>query len=63
MSAHEPDDAAEGIPLQTHVAELRRRCEAAERLQGGPPYYLEEVRIFRDYARDAGLFLLSVRKS
>ncbi len=57
MSAHEPDHAAERIPLQAHVAELRRRCEAVARVQGGPPYYLEEVRIFRDYAREAGLFL------
>lgn len=57
MSDHESDHAAEGIPLQTHVAELRRRCEAATRVQGGPPYYLEEVRIFRDYAHACGLFL------
>ncbi|MEY4488223.1 MAG: hypothetical protein RIQ79_731, partial [Verrucomicrobiota bacterium] len=35
----------------------RRRCEAVARVQGGPPYYLEEVRIFRDYARSVGLFL------
>lgn len=57
MSDHEPSHHPKGIPLQAHVAELRRRCEAVARVQGGPPYYLEEVRIFRDYAREAGLFL------
>ena len=51
MSDHEPSHHPKGIPLQAYVAELRRRCEAASRLQGGPSYYLEEV--FRDYAGEA----------
>ena len=57
MSAHEPDDAAAGIPLEAHVAELRSRCEAVARVQGGSTHYLEELRIFRQYAAERGLFL------
>jgi hypothetical protein len=59
MSPHEPSHAAAGIPLQAHVEELRSRCEAASRLQGGSTYYHEELGIFRSYAAEAGLFLQS----
>jgi hypothetical protein len=57
MFPHEPSHPAAGIPLKTHVEELRRRCEAVSRLQGGSTYYAEEVGIFRDYAKQAGLIL------
>lgn len=57
MSPHEPSHTAAGIPLKAHVEELRRRCEAVSRFQGGSTYYQEELRIFRDYADEAGLFI------
>ena len=57
MSAHEPSLAPAGIPLQALVAELRSRCEAVSRLQGGSTYYLEELAIFRQYAGEQSLFL------
>jgi hypothetical protein len=57
MSSHEPSHTAAGIPLKTHVEELRRRCEAVSRLQGGSTYYAEELGIFRDYADEAGLII------
>jgi hypothetical protein len=59
MSPHEPSHAAAGIPLKAHVEELRSRCEAASRLQGGSTYYHEELGIFRIYAEETGLFLQS----
>ncbi|RPJ32901.1 MAG: hypothetical protein EHM17_12105 [Verrucomicrobiaceae bacterium] len=59
MSPHEPSHAAAGIPLQAHVEELRSRCEAASRLQGGSTYFHEELGIFRSYAAEGGLFLRS----
>lgn len=58
MSLHEPLGPAAGIPLETHVEELRRRCEAIARLQGCPTHYLEEVRLFRSYAAERGLLRL-----
>lgn len=57
MSTHEPDATPEGIPLQAHVEELRRRCEAVARLQGGSTHYLEEITLFRAYALEKGLML------
>lgn len=57
MSSHEPSQHAAGIPLKTHVEELRRRCEAVSRLQGGSTYYAEELGIFRDYAGEAGFII------
>jgi len=57
MSPHEPSQTAAGVPLQTHVEELRRRCEAVARLQGGSTYYQEELGIFRTYAEESGLCL------
>jgi hypothetical protein len=57
MFTHEPSQLAAGIPLKTHVEELRRRCEAIARLQGGSTYYTEEFGIFRDYANEAGLVI------
>jgi hypothetical protein len=57
MSPHESSDTAAGIPLKTHVEELRRRGEAVSRLQGGSTYYAEELGIFRDYAAEAGLII------
>jgi len=57
VSSHEPSQSAAGIPLQTLVEELRRRCEAVARLQGGSTYYHEELGIFRSYAEESGLYL------
>lgn len=59
MSAHEPSDAAAGIPLEALVADLRGRCEAVSRLQGGSAYFHEELGIFLDHADEQGLFLPS----
>ncbi|MCB1226618.1 MAG: hypothetical protein KDK99_12460 [Verrucomicrobiales bacterium] len=55
MSSNEPLRAAAAVPLQAHVDELRRRREAVARLQGGSTHYLEEVRLFRDYAAERDL--------
>lgn len=55
MSSHEPFGATTCVPLTAHVEELRRRCEAAARVQGCATHYLEEVRIFRAYAAERGL--------
>jgi hypothetical protein len=57
MSTDEPGHAAAGLPLEAHVAELRRRGEAIARLQGGRAGYHEECGIFRGYAAEAGLVL------
>ena len=57
MSFHEPSHAPAGIPLQALVAELRSRCEAVSRLQGGSTYYHEELAIFRQVAAEQRLFL------
>ena len=57
MSAHEPSHAAAGIPLKAPVEELRSRCEAVARFQGGSTYFHEELGIFRQYAEESGLFL------
>ena len=57
MSDHEPCEPAPGIPLEASVDELRRRCEAVARLQGGSTYFHEELGIFRDYAAESGLIL------
>jgi hypothetical protein len=57
MSSHEPSRTPAGIPLQALVAELRGRCEAISRLQGGDPYYGEELAIFLEVARGQNLFL------
>lgn len=57
MSSHEPSHAAAGIPLKALVEELRSRCEAASRFQGGSAYYHEELGIFRAYTEERGLYL------
>lgn len=59
MSAYEPSRAIAGIPLKAHVEELRRRCEAISRFQGGSTYYQEELGIFCSYAEEVGLVLSS----
>ncbi|MDZ4403506.1 hypothetical protein [Prosthecobacter sp.] len=55
MSAHEPFGTTAGIPLEAHVEELRRRCEAVARVQGGATSYWQEIRLFREYAAERGL--------
>lgn len=57
MSPHEPSRTSAGIPLEAHVEELRRRCEATSRFQGGTTHYYEELGIFRTYTGQAGLIL------
>ena len=57
MSAHEPGEPTPRITLEASVDELRRRCEAVARLQGGSTYYQEELGIFRNFAREKGLHL------
>jgi hypothetical protein len=57
MSSHEPSHAAAGIPLKAHVEELRSRCEAASRFQGGSTYFHEELGIFRAYLEERSLYL------
>jgi len=55
MSSHEPFGTTAGIPLEAHVQELRGRCEATARIQGGATSYWQEVRLFREYAAERGL--------
>ena len=57
MSPHEPSPAAAAIPLKAHTEELRSRCEAASRFQGGSTYFHEELGIFRAYLDEKGLYL------
>jgi len=57
MSRHEPFRSFEGIPLQAHLAELRSRCEAIARFQGGAAYFHEELGIFLGYAEEQHFFL------
>lgn len=59
MSSHEPSHAPAGIPLQALAADLRGRCEAVSRLQGGSTYYHEELGIFQQVAAEQKLFLPS----
>jgi len=59
MSVHESDDVATGFPLKALVEELRSRCEAVARLQGGSTYFIEEIGIFRDYVKQCGHILAS----
>jgi Serine/Threonine/Tyrosine Kinase found in polyvalent proteins len=56
MSPYGSSHTAARIPLKALVEELRRRCEAISRFQGGTTYYQEELGIFRTYASEAGLF-------
>lgn len=57
MSDYEPLGPTAGIPLETHVKELRGRCEASARVQGCPTHYWEELRLFREYAKERDLYL------
>lgn len=56
MSSHEPSRTTPGITLPALVAELRSRCEAASRFQGGSTYYQEELGIFRNLAEEKSLY-------
>ncbi len=53
----------QGVPLKTHVEELRCRAQAVASLQGGNPHYVEEVRIFREYAAERSLFVRPTQAS
>lgn len=44
------------VPLEAHVEELRRRCEAACRFSGGDTLYGEEVDIFLESAEEGDCF-------
>jgi hypothetical protein len=57
MSSHESIQTVARITLKALVAELRSCCEAITRLQGSPTYYQEELKIFREYAKDNKLYL------
>ena len=57
MSTHEPVISVAGIPLQAHLAELRSRCDAVARLQGGVAYFHEELGIFLRYAEERRFFV------
>jgi hypothetical protein len=57
MSPHESSQPVEGVTLKALVAELRSRCKAVSRLQGGSTYYHEELGIFRQVAKEQSLFL------
>jgi len=46
-------------PLEAQTYELRRRCEAASRFQGGHTLFEEEVGIFRVWAEESGCLLES----
>lgn len=43
---------ASRVTLETHVEELRRRCEAACRFSGGNTLYGEELSLFQAYAEE-----------
>ena len=57
MLPHEPNDTTAGIPLEAHLAELRRRREAAACLYDGSTYFREECEIFKQYAREKDCYL------
>jgi hypothetical protein len=57
MSTHELGQPTPRIALEACADELRRRCEAVARLQGGSTYYQEELGIFRDFAWEKNLYL------
>jgi len=57
MSSYELSNSTPRITLEASADELRSRCEAVARVQGGSTYYQEELGIFRDYAREKGLLL------
>ena len=57
MSTHELGQPTPRIALEACADELRRRCEAVARLQGGSTYYQEELGIFRDFAWEKDLYL------
>jgi Serine/Threonine/Tyrosine Kinase found in polyvalent proteins len=57
MSRRESSKSPAGISLKAHVEELRRRCEAVARFQGGSTYFHEELGIFRAYTEERGLIL------
>jgi len=46
MSQHEPSPNSAGVSLQAQVEELRSRCEAVSRLQGGSTYLYEDIAEF-----------------
>jgi hypothetical protein len=47
----------ERFPLQAHLEELRRRCEAIGNLQSGSTYFEEDLQIFIRYASEQGFIL------
>ncbi len=57
MCPREPSHPATEIPLKALVKDLRSRCEAVSRLQGGSTYFHEELQIFRSYIEERGLVL------
>ncbi len=59
MSTHELGEPTPRFALEACADELQRRCQAVARLQGGSTYYQEELRIFRDFAREKDLHLRS----
>ena len=59
MFPYEPRNPTTGITLKACANELRCRCEAIARLQGGSTYYHEELEVFRAYAEENNLFLES----
>ncbi len=59
MSTYELGQPTPRFALEACADELRRRCEAVARLQGGSTYYQEELGIFRDFAREKDLYLRS----
>lgn len=59
MSPHDSSRKTPRFPLEASVDELRGRCEAVARFQGGHTYCIEEIGIFREYGREKGIFLAS----
>ena len=43
--------------LSEFIALLRESCATIKRIQGGDTYYIEEVEIFKQIAKDQGYFL------
>jgi len=57
MSLHGISGRDENCPFSEFVALLRESCETTSRFQGGDPYYIEEVQIFKQIARDQDYLL------
>jgi len=57
MSLHDFSRRIENSSLSAFIELLRDRCDAITQVQGGDTYYIEELEIFKQVARDQGYLL------